>query len=441
MRLTLISSTSDKNLESLFDHQLSAVRVMTDSFSKLPAELLLAIVLELPDLRTLYSAVLSSPDVYAVFCSNPQLVFITIVQCSIPSVARGPMVAYMHLLRECYRDESSMRKCTWQQLEAVTSASSDVESLSGNMPRPVIWHTIAQFVRNHDLAYYILRAKLDYLGALRFEKLADPHYRYRREERLPRHIPPGEIMEICTPLQDPSWIEENRVVLVLWLLTAGWRISNMCIDIPEAVLSGGPIRIQKELFGATLCPAWKDDLVAEIALSVSQGPTLKAPCTPSSTPDAQDDGFRALQAYPIPHPPHVSTKNNVSGLTTSPCYSRPVAQALEPTDETWMWHRHPDRLTKIDTNALYIKAMRRRPGPGSALEGTSPHQLERLGFGIWDKWRVSCELHIRTSPELAQRPRQMIVGEPGVVSRCDSSFRWFKLHEQEVLREFEGWHR
>lgn len=401
----------------------------------------MCILSELPDLKALYSTVLSSPDAYAVFCSNLQLIFNRIVQRNIPYEAQGPMVAYMRLFRECYLEKSHMRKYTWRQLEDVTSASSDVESLVGDMPRPVVWHTIAQAVRNHDLAYSILRAKLDYLGTLRFEKLADPHYRYRRDERLPRHIPPGEIMEICTPLQDPSWIEENRSVWVLWLLAAGWRISNMCMDIPEDVLSGGPIRTQKELFGATLCPEWNDDLLAEMALSLSQGPTLKAPDTLGVASNAQDDGFRALHTYAIPSPPHSWTGTNKTGLTTSPSSSRSVIQAPELSNETWAWHRDPDHLNKMNTNARYIKVMRMRPGPRSALEDTSPHQLERLGFSVWDHWRVSSELHIRTPPELSRTTRQRIVGQNGVVSRCDTSFRWSKLHEQELIREQEGWHR
>lgn len=141
------------------------------------------------------------------------------------------------------------------------------------MPGPIVWHTIAQAVRNHDLAYSILRIKLDYLGSLRFENLADPRYRYRPVERLPHPVPLGQVMEISTPLQDPSWIEENRVVSILWFLAAGWRISSLCPCIPDDILSEGLEKIQKEFLGSALSPEDNEDLVAEIEQSVKSGST------------------------------------------------------------------------------------------------------------------------------------------------------------------------
>lgn len=355
------------------------------------------------------------------------------------------MLAYMRLLRECYLEKSRMRKCTWQQLGAVASATKDTQSPSEDMPRPVIWHTIAQAVRNHDLAYSILRAKLDYLGTLRFEKLADAHYRYRREERLPRHIPPGETMEVSTPLQDPSWVEENRVVLVLWLLAATWRISNMCTDIPVDDLSPDSLQLQKKVFDSLICPERSEDLITEIALSVSRGPTLKAPSALDFASDEHDDGFRALHTYFISHPIHTITVDNKSGSITSVCFSRSPPMAPQRSDETRAWHQDSGSLIRGNPISRSIRVMRMRPGPANALEGTSLYQLERLGFGVWDNWRVSCELHIRMPPELPQTPqarRRSYTREgPGYVSRDDMCFRWFKLHQQEVLREQEGWHR
>lgn len=49
-------------------------------------------------------------------------------------------------------------------------------------------------------------------------------------------------------------------------------------------------------------------------------------------------------------------------------------------------------------------------------------------------------------PRIFRPPREtgvnrFEVGDPGYISRDDMTFRWFKLHEQEVLLEQQGWHR
>ncbi|CAD0099817.1 unnamed protein product [Aureobasidium mustum] len=418
---------------------------MTDYLSKLPAELLLCILAKLPDLKALYVVILSSPDVYAVFCLNSQLIFNTIVGRSMPKETLKPMLTYMRLLRECYHGKNCMRECTWQQLQAAASATSDTQSLLDDMPRPVVWHTIAQAMRNHNLAYSILRTKLDYLGTLRFEKLADPRYRYRPVERLPHPVPPGEVMQVSIPLQDPSWIEENRVVSILWFLAAGWRTSSLCTYIPDDVLAEGLEKIQKEFLGSALSPDDNEDLVTEIEQSVAWSPTLKSKEVLDDEADERFE-FDALHTYLISLPTHAPVESITNESTASPLFARSIPIAPEVTLETRSWHQTPECLEDSNPNARFLKTLRRYPGPGNALQGTNHYELERLGFSIWDTWRVSSELHILMPPRMFRPPREtgvnrFMIGDPGYISRDDMTFRWFKLHEQEVLLEQQGWHR
>lgn len=47
----------------------------------------------------------------------------------------------------------------------------------------------------------------------------------------------------------------------------------MSQDIPEEITSTGPARIQKELLDVN--PYWQDDLLEEMAQSITQGPILQ----------------------------------------------------------------------------------------------------------------------------------------------------------------------
>lgn len=122
---------------------------------------------------------------------------------------------------------------------SISLASEHVEAIikdisTGVKTRPwssisisTLFHTAAQAVRIQDVAFYILRGKLDYLGKLKFEKLADPRYRYKRPYIPAQPSPPGKIMEVAVPLSNPSWVEETRAIRVPWLLAAGWRVAQM----------------------------------------------------------------------------------------------------------------------------------------------------------------------------------------------------------------------
>jgi hypothetical protein len=69
-------------------------------FSVLPAPLTLYILLELPDLKALYAAILASPHVNAVFRLNSRRIFKKkIVARTLPAQLVSPVLFYM-LLRE-----------------------------------------------------------------------------------------------------------------------------------------------------------------------------------------------------------------------------------------------------------------------------------------------------------------------------------------------------
>ena len=154
---------------------------MQDFLSHLPAPLPLYILLELPDLKALYAAILSSPCVYAVFCQHAHAIFATITERSSTLELARPVMIYMHLLQSRYHADHDAAPSTvqWTELEQAV-ASIDFEQFAcENVPMPVIYHTIAQAVRIHDVANLIIRSKLDYLTTLTFQRLANPQDQYR----------------------------------------------------------------------------------------------------------------------------------------------------------------------------------------------------------------------------------------------------------------------
>jgi hypothetical protein len=59
-------------------------------------------------------------------------------------------------------------------LKSGTGTIGSLEVVLRDMPTSVMFRTLAQATRIHDLAHLILRSKLDYLSSLRYERLADP---------------------------------------------------------------------------------------------------------------------------------------------------------------------------------------------------------------------------------------------------------------------------
>ncbi|KAH0238098.1 hypothetical protein KCV06_g692, partial [Aureobasidium melanogenum] len=140
---------------------------MSDLFSTLPAPLSLYILLALSDFKALYAAILSSPHLWAVFRLDARQIFRTIVARSLPEGLVTPLLTYM-LSREHLTRNHHSTSLTLQQLQLVID---DIVSATTTDPWPTfptgtIFHTVAQAVRIHDLAFFILRSKLDYLGTL-----------------------------------------------------------------------------------------------------------------------------------------------------------------------------------------------------------------------------------------------------------------------------------
>ena len=155
---------------------------MQDHLSQLPAPLPLYILLELPDLKALYAAILSSPCLYAVFRLHAHTIFAKIVERSSTLELVRPIMIYMHLLQQRYHTDHDEASSTiqWAELERTIASMDFVDYTCKDVPTPVIFHMVAQAVRIHDVAYSIIRSKLDYLNTLTFQKLANPHDQYRR---------------------------------------------------------------------------------------------------------------------------------------------------------------------------------------------------------------------------------------------------------------------
>lgn len=156
---------------------------MYDLFSRLPAELSLQTLMQLPDLKALYCAILSSPHLYAVFCLESHCIFEEVMQRCMSEEMLAPLVLYMRVMHACHHSQ-----CSWQELKTAAASTQDIWR---DMPRAVIFHTIAQAVRICDLAYFVLRSKLDYLGTLTCEKLADPTFSYDRSRPMSVQHPEG----------------------------------------------------------------------------------------------------------------------------------------------------------------------------------------------------------------------------------------------------------
>jgi hypothetical protein len=154
------------------------------------------------------------------------------------------------------------------------------------MPTSVMFRTLAQATRIHDLAHFILRSKLDNLPSLRYERLADPCFTYNHR-RLSQQTPEGILMKVPSRLSDPSWIEENRAVRALWLLAI--RCRGPGSFSPDGQSSA-------EEWTCAVLP-WLDDEVAEVETSLTHGPTLLPPFSASGQARSLPE---ILRPYPIP---------------------------------------------------------------------------------------------------------------------------------------------
>jgi hypothetical protein len=416
---------------------------MQDFLSQLPAPLPLYILLELPDLKALYVAILSSPCLYTVFCQNAHTIFARIVERSSTLELVRPIMIYMHLLNNLYhagRDEASST-IQWTELEnAVTST--DFETFTcKNVPTAVIFHMVAQAVRIHDVAYFVIRSKLDYLTTLPFQKLANPQDRYTWPFREGAFDFPGAPLRIPNHLRDPSWVEESRVIRVLWVLCASWRVSQST-SMPA---SGSPQAREKLLNLLGLDLEWARLLPDEIVECLLRGPTLRSPDDMKGAPasKASFENFSTLQTYNIHHPPYSCHGSMLRSPPASPQFHCSPAICPPSSTESIYWGIARRSLSSCNNEIRWLRVARKRLD--SPLQESSSHIFESLGFGIWDDQRIMTELKFRSIPQLLRAPALTDSGDADndldFVSQSDQMFRLLKVYEYQERREQEGWHR
>jgi hypothetical protein len=311
-----------------------------DLFSTFPAPLPLFILLELPDRKALHAAILASPNLLAVFRLHACLLFKTIVRRTLPDDHLEPMLSYM-LLHKAFHDESlDESRLTLEKgdLKSGTGTIGSLEFVLEDMPTSVVFHTLAQATRIHDLAFFILRSKLDYLPSLRYERLADPcfTYNHRRQSQTPE----GILMDVPSRLSDPSWIEENRTVRALWLLAVKCQGSKPFSSDGQS---------SAEEWVCTEHP-WMDDEVAEVETSLTYGPTLLPPCSASGQARSLLD---ILRPYPIPHPPYRRIAPNLP----SPRFFRSPAIMPVPSARSTAWEQDISYMSKQNRTTHYLERL------------------------------------------------------------------------------------
>ncbi|THZ37792.1 hypothetical protein D6C87_08252 [Aureobasidium pullulans] len=227
---------------------------MRDFFASLPAPLPLYILLDLTDLKALYAAIVSSPHLYAVFHLDAGLIFSTIVRRTMPDDLVTPMTMHMRL----HQHRKTTTSTTFKNLEATMLVDDANQYHWDDISPATFFQAISQYVRIHDLAYSVLRSKLDYLATLQFEKLANLPHKYIHKS-MAKQNPESVALDVPARFQDPSWVEENRAVRALWFLTLGWRVSCMLgLDELES------IGFAKRLVGEK---TWKHEEIEEMARS------------------------------------------------------------------------------------------------------------------------------------------------------------------------------
>jgi hypothetical protein len=416
---------------------------MQDFLSQLPAPLPLHILLELPDLKALYAAILSSPCLYAVFCQNAHTVFARIAERSSTLELVRPIMIYMHLLNILYhagRGEVSSA-IQWAELEKTVTSMNFEDFTCKNVPTPVIFHTAAQAVRIHDVAYFIIRSKLDYLTTLTFQKLADPQDQYGRPFRKSVYDFSGVPLRIPSHLRDPSWVEENRVIRILWALCAGWRMYRA-----KGISTPGLTQIRERLLNLLgLNSEFTRHLPDEIVECLLRGPTLRSPEDVQTAPasEVSPKGFSILQTYHIQHPVHACQNFEPHLQSTSPHFRYSPAVCPDSPIGIYDWGLGRRRLSECDNENRWLRvAMLRTHSP---LQECSRRIFECLGFSIWDNLRFMTELRLKSIPHFCHPPFPQDPEDPndplGQIKHSDELFRLLKVYEHQSQREREGWRR
>ncbi|THZ10373.1 hypothetical protein D6C91_09720 [Aureobasidium pullulans] len=412
--------------------------IMRDFFASLPAPLPLYILLDLTDLKALYAAILSSPHLYTVFHLDAGLVFSTIVGRTMPDELVTPMIMYMRL----HQRSKPTASTTFKNLEATMLVDDANRYTWDDISPATFFQAIAQYVRIHDLAYSVLRSKLDYLATLQFEKLANLPHKYIHKS-MAKQNPESVALDVPARFQDPSWVEENRAVRALWFLTLGWRVSCMLgLDESES------IGFAKRLVGEK---TWKHEEIEEMVRSVLDGPSLQ-PSTPSlaSNTEMANESFSVLRTYPILRRSRVTCPDSSTNTSRAPLYAQSPLTPPHSTPASLAWDQAPNRLSTMPRVYRILLMLRDRPDSPFRTPGTRPHNARtlqmdhfiRLGFGVWDLWRVSVEMRLWSmSYSIREELKGEGQGRMGAVGQSDSMFRHWVIWRQEKQREEGGWMR
>jgi hypothetical protein len=401
-------------------------------FSVLPAPLTLYILLELPDLKALYAAILASPHVNAVFRLNSRRIFEKVIARTLQAELVSPVLLYM-LLRE--RLVTKTEAMTIEQMQATID---DVVETAATDPWPqishrTIFHTAAQAVRIHDIAFSILRSKLDYFDTLVFERLVDPRFEYRGPYTTPRDDIKAVPMDIQHPLSNPSWAEETRAIRILWLLAAGWRASQVMVALPNDALES---LTQPQQALVSLENKSMMDLAVELARSMLVGPVLLPPTECNRTVSRT---FDVLQNYPVRPTTPILLDSSIDRLPIKAQFaSVPALPSRSSFDKTNSWGDTDFDLPRINRELMYTKIHRRRLY--SPLQDSRSELFDCLGFGLWDTRRTCFELRIRSHNDIPLLSVDSSMGSTRL-SRSEQVFRLYRLYKQQEMREQQGWHR
>ncbi|KER00922.1 hypothetical protein AUEXF2481DRAFT_167476 [Aureobasidium subglaciale EXF-2481] len=416
---------------------------MQNHLSQLPAPLPLYILLELPNLKALYAAILSSPHLYATFRLNARHVFDTIAHRSMPNELIN--LIYMHLhLQQQPSDEFKMDLFgDFQVQDRFRAVKLALASSRHTTSAANVFRVVAQGVLLYDIGRFILRSKLDYLKTLQLQKLADPRFNYMLYDRdlVMRQNPEGTTLHLAASFGDPSWLEEGRVLWGLWRLSIARLISHKFAACSYGNALDSVVRTQVNF--SPLAHRWTDNIIAEITNSMVAGTRLQPPASArASSPKPIDlDHLTVVQPYLIPHPPYLTIIPSSKELVpTAPVFSWCPADVSEPSHHSVVWSPFDAEFQRENPSARYVRAMENAPyGP---IQAQCSDVFDRLGFGFWDTRRICADFELRMPRRhLEMDPSLYGQGGPKHVSMSGGLFRLLGIYKQEREREKDGWKR
>jgi hypothetical protein len=293
-------------------------------------------------MKALHTAILASPHLLAVFRLDAYLLYQAIVSRTLPDDHIVAIMSYLRLHKAILDGFFDGFRLALEKddLKSGTGTIGSLEVVLRDIPTSVMFRTLPQATRIHDLAHFILRSKLDYLPSLRYERLADPCFTYN-QRRPSQQTPEGILMEVLSHLSDPRWIEENRAVRALWLLAIRCRDSGSFSPDGQ---SGA------EEWTCAVLP-WMDDETAELETSLAHGSTLLPPGSASGQARSLPD---ILRPYPIPQPPY---RRNVPTLLPPRFSQSPVTMPV-PSARSTAWEQDISCLSKpLITSDIVVPAV------------------------------------------------------------------------------------